>query len=162
MSNDAGVRRAALAFAGCALLLALAPAAGAQGNGTGRERAGVIVGALLTNRDTDTRLDSDNGPGTDIDLEDDLGLKSSLSVGRFGDYVWIKPRQRFDLAYFDLSRSATKRIDKTIVFGDQTFVIDTVLSTTADVTIVKADYTFAPLNRGRGYLGVTGGFTSPP
>jgi len=122
-----------------------------------RERAGIVLGAFLTHRDSETRLDSDSGLGTDIDLEGDLGLKSTIDVARFGGYVWFKKRQRFDFSYFDLSRSASRRIDKTIVFGDQTFNIDTVISSDESVSITKADYTFAPISRDRGFLGVTGG-----
>jgi hypothetical protein len=122
-----------------------------------RERAGIVMGAFITDRDTQTRLDPDLGPGTNIDLEADLGLESSSTVGRFGGYLWFKPRQRFDVSVFDLSRSAARRIEETIVFGDETFAIDTVVTAQSDLTIVKADYTFAPLDRPRGYLGVTGG-----
>lgn len=122
-----------------------------------RERAGIMVGAFLTNRDTETRLDSNLGPGTDLDLEGDLGLESTTNVGRLNGYVWISPRQRFDFAYFDLSRSASRRIQERIDFGDLTFEINTTIDTEFDLSIVKTDYTFAPVSRERGYLGLTAG-----
>ncbi len=122
-----------------------------------RERAGIIVGTFVTDRASETRLDSTTSTGTDIDLEADLGLETSTTVGRFGAYVWIKPRQRFDFSYFDLSRSADHRIEETIDFGDETFTINTIVSTENKLKILKTDYTFAPLTRDRGYLGVTGG-----
>lgn len=58
---------------------------------------------------------------------------------------------------FDLSRSASTRIDKTIEFGDQTFAIDTTVATQFDIAIYKTDYTFAPISLDRGFFGVTGG-----
>jgi hypothetical protein len=122
-----------------------------------RARGGVTIGAFVTHRDTETQLNSDSGPGSDIDLEGDLGLTSSTTVGRLGAYFWTKPRQRVDFSMFDLSRTASRRIDKTIEFGDQVFDIDTVVHTKSDLQIIKLDYTFAPLNRERGYLGLTGG-----
>jgi hypothetical protein len=121
------------------------------------ERSSILFGAFITDRDTSTRLDSDAGPGTEIDLEDDLGLETSMSVVRLGGYVWLGRRHRFDAALFDLSRDATTPIQETIHFGDATFEIDSVVETEQDLSIIKADYTFAAVARDRGFLGVTGG-----
>ncbi len=116
-----------------------------------------MLGAFITDRESTTRLDSDAGDGTEINLEDDLGLESSTSVARLGGYVWLGERHRIDGAYFDLSRSAAVPIQETIEFGDETFVINTVLETESDLSIIKADYTFAFLAKDRGWLGVTAG-----
>jgi hypothetical protein len=121
------------------------------------ERASIMFGAFVTDRESNTRLDSDVGDGTDINLEDDLGLESSTSVARLGGYVWLGERHRLDGAYFDLSRSASLPISKTIEFGDETFLINTIIETESTLKIIKADYTFAILARERGWFGVTGG-----
>ena len=124
----------------------------------GGERGSIMLGAFITDRDSSTRLDSDSGDqGTNIDMEDDLGLESSTNVARVGGYLWLGRRHRFDAAYFDLSRSASIPIQETIDFGDETFVINTALNTEADLTIIKADYTFAALAKDRGFLGITAG-----
>ena len=123
----------------------------------GEERAGIIVGAFITDRQSSTRLDSDAGDGTEIDMEDDLGLESSTNVARLGGYVWLGKRHRLDGAFFDLSREASFPIQETIDFGDETFVIDTAVDTQSDLTIIKADYTYAVVARDRGWLGVTAG-----
>ena len=122
-----------------------------------RERGSIMVGFFVTDRESSTRLDSDSGAGTEIDMEDDLGLESSTSVARLGGYYWVGRRHRIDAAYFDLSRSAAIPIQETIHFGDETFVINTVVETEADLSIIKADYTFAAVARDRGWLGVTAG-----
>jgi hypothetical protein len=123
-----------------------------------RERASILLGMFITDRATSARLDSNNGDaGSDIDLEDDLGLEDSTTVGRFGGYYWFNPRHRLDFSIFDLSRDASRTIQETIDFGDQTFQINTVVNTSNDLTITKVDYTFAPLSRPRGFLGVIGG-----
>jgi len=137
--------------------LAASTAAVAQENGARRERASIVLGTFITDRDTSARLDSDSGSGSDIDLEDDLGLEGSTTVARLGGYWWLNERHRFDAAYFDLSRDASKRLEETIEFGDETYTISTVVNVKSDLTVVKADYTFAMLNRDRGYLGITGG-----
>jgi hypothetical protein len=123
----------------------------------GEERASIMLGAFITDRQSNTRLDSDSGEGTDIDMEDDLGLESSTNVARLGGYVWLGERHRLDGAYFDLSRSAALPVQETIEFGDETFLINTVIETQSDLTIIKADYTFAVLARERGWFGITGG-----
>lgn len=144
-------------LAGIASLAQLVPLAGNAQPTTGEERAGIVLGAFITDRQSSTRFDSDSGDGTDIDMEDDLGLESSTNVGRFGGYVWLGRRHRLDAAYFDLSRSASIPINETIDFGDETFQINTVLNTESDLTIIKADYTFAVLAKDRGWLGLTAG-----
>src|SRR5687768_2670423 len=123
----------------------------------GGERASIMLGAFITDRESNTRLDSDMGDGTELDMEDDLGLESSTNAARLGGYVWLGRRHRIDGAYFDLSRTATIPIQETIDFGDETFQINTALTTESDLTIIKADYTFAALAKDRGYLGVTAG-----
>lgn len=130
--------------------------ANAQPN-AGTERASIMLGTFVTDRDSEARLDSDSGEGTDINLEDDLGLDSSMSVGRLGGYLWLGQRHRFDAAYFDMSREATRPIDETIEFGDEVFTINTVIETEQELSIIKADYTFAAIARDRGFLGITAG-----
>jgi hypothetical protein len=145
---------------GGVLVMSLTPLAGlAQEQQFHHGRAGIAIGAFLTDRQTETRLDGNAGVGrgTDIDLETDLGFEGTTNVARFDAYVWIKPRQRFDFAHFDLSRSANKRIQETIDFGDETFDIDAVVHSESGFEVTKIGYTIAPLNRERGYLGLTGG-----
>jgi len=128
----------------------------AQPTTTG-ERSSILFGAFITDRESSTRVDSDFGDGTEIDFEDDLGLESSTSVARLGGYFWLGRRHRLDGALFDLSRTASVPLQETIEFGDQTFVIDSVIETRSDLTILKFDYTFAAVARDRGFLGVTAG-----
>jgi hypothetical protein len=142
----------------CVFGLALAlPFAGSAQPSDRMERASIVLGAFITDRQSDTRFDSDSGEGTDLDMEDDLGLESSTNVARLGGYVWLGRRHRLDGAYFDLSRSASIPIQETIDFGDETFQINTALTTESDLKIIKADYTFAALAKDRGFLGVTAG-----
>ena len=144
-------------LAGIASLAQLVPFAGNAQPTTGTERAGIMVGAFITDRQSTTRLDNDDGSGTEIDLEDDLGLESSTNVARLGGYVWLGKRHRLDGAYFNLNRESTFPIKETIDFGDQTYVINTSIQTESKLSIIKADYTYAVLVKDRGWLGLTGG-----
>lgn len=150
------ITRTPVLFCIFGLAVALPFAASAQPS-EGMERASVMLGAFITDRQSQTRLDSDSGMGTDLDMEDDLGLESSTNVARIGGYVWLGRRHRIDGAYFDLSRTASIPIQETIDFGDETFEINTALTTESDLTIIKADYTFAALAKDRGFLGITAG-----
>jgi hypothetical protein len=141
------------AIAGCLLAPSYANAQSAD-----RERGAILLGTFITNRNTNARVDSNSGnPGTDVDLENELGLDSSTSVMRASGYFWLSRRQRLDVSYFDLSRSASRKIDETINFDDKTFQINTVVSTENHLTITKLDYTFAFLTRDNWFVGVTGG-----
>ena len=135
----------------------LIPLPGNAQPSVGAERASILIGAFITDRQSSTRLDSGSGEGTEIDLEDDLGLESSTNVARLGGYVWLGRRHRLDGAYFDLKRESTFLIDETIEFGDETFAVNTVIESESKLSIIKADYTFAVLARDRGYLGLTAG-----
>jgi hypothetical protein len=149
-----GVNAAILGLGIGALLLSTTLPAQAPAQ---RERAGVLFGAFISEPITSIRLDSDSGSGTDVDLEDDFGLDSSTSVLRVAGYWWLSERNRLDFSLFDFSREGSRQISETIEFGDETFEIDTVVAAKADYSIWKAAYTFAPLVKERGYLGVTGG-----
>lgn len=125
------------------------------------ERGSVMLAAFSTGRNSDARLDSGSrsgsGNGTDFDLEDDLGLERYMTVARLSGYVWITQRQRIDFSLFDLSREASKTLQKNIELGDQTFTVDAAVDTVNELKIYKVDYTFAALNRDRGFLGIVAG-----
>jgi hypothetical protein len=130
----------------------------AQGERYETERGSLYLGVFVTDRATDTRLDSDSGVGTDINFEEDLGFERSMSVARLGGTFYMQPRQSIDFGVFDLSRDASRVIDENIEFGDQTYTINSLITSTFDLTITKIDYTFAPLSRPGGYLGFNAGF----
>jgi len=120
------------------------------------DRFSVSLGAFVTDRDTDTRLDSNTlGPGTEIDFEEDLGLDSSDSVFRLDGHFRFNEKHRVNFAVFDLSRDSSKAIQRDIQYGDEIFVIDTAVNTNIDLTIYKLAYTYSFMQRDNGYLGAT-------
>jgi hypothetical protein len=122
-----------------------------------RERAAIAFGAFITDPATEVSVGNDSGNGTDIDMEDDLGLERSTTVLRLGGHLWLSERNRLDFSLFSFSREGTRRIDETIEFGDEIFAINTVVTSQADLDVAKAAYTFAPIVKERGYLGLTAG-----
>ena len=65
-----------------ALLLVMFLSANAIADSHDDERFSVSLGAFITDRSTDTQLNSAANPGTDIDFENDLGLENSDTVFR--------------------------------------------------------------------------------
>ncbi len=122
-----------------------------------RERAAISFGAFISRPETEARVDSDSGQGTDLNLEDDLGLQSSMTIARLDGHWWLSRRNRLDFSVFNFSRDGTRTIDETIDFGDRTFAINTVVNSTQDLDIAKAAYTFAPVIKDRGFVGLTAG-----
>jgi hypothetical protein len=94
-----------------------------------RERAAVSLGAFVSKPATEARVDNDAGQGTNLNLEDDLGLQSSTTIARIDGHWWISRRNRLDFSVFNYNRDGTRTINETINFGDRTFAINTVLST---------------------------------
>lgn len=121
------------------------------------ERASVLLGAFIAGPDTSARVDSVNGRGTDIDLENDLGLDTTKTVARLDGYYWFSLRHRLDVSLFEYSRDATKTIERTIDFGGRSFVLNRTLDASSDVSIFKVAYTFAPIVRSRGHFGISAG-----
>jgi len=113
---------------------------------------------FITDRETNTRFDSTDGtPGTDVDLEADLGLEKSDSVFRIDASYRFAPKHQITFSVFDLSRTASREIQKEIRWQDSVFLINTIVDTDFDLAIYKIDYTWRFMQRDQGYLGVTGG-----
>jgi len=120
------------------------------------DRFSISLGAFVTDRSTDTQLDSDVlGKGTVIDFEDDLGLDSSDSVFRIDGHYRFSQKHRVNFSVFDLSRDSSATILRDIQYGDKIFPIDTVVNTSFDLNIYKLTYAYSFMQRDSGYLGVS-------
>lgn len=134
------------------LIVSAAPAAAQSLDG---DRFSLSLGVFVTDRDTEARLDSAAGEGTDTDFESDLGLDSSDTVFRVDGYYRFAERHRADFSVFDLSRGSSKEIQRDIQWGDTLYPIDTSIRADFDLTIYKAAYTYSFLSQDDGYLGGT-------
>ena len=116
------------------------------------------IGVFLTDRSIKTGVDGIAGMvGTEVDLEGDLGLNRSDSVFRIDGYYRFNQKHRLDFSVFDLSRTASKVIQKNIEWNDTLFPIDTTVDSDFDLTIYKIAYTWSFMRRDKGYLGLTAG-----
>jgi len=144
----------------CALLPAflLAGPAMADAQSAGMDKASLSLSVFLTHRDSNTRLDASAGdPGTDVDLENELGLNRSDSVFRVDAFYKFNEAHRIDVSWFDLSRSSSKVIERDIEWNDTLYPIDTAVNSEFDLDIYKVAYTWSFLRKDRNFLGATGG-----
>ena len=77
---------------------------------------------------TDVRIDPTTGVppgtlGTPVNAERDLGLPAHLHQGRVEFMFRLRERHKLRVEYYEADRSATRTLDNTIVFGDQTFLV---------------------------------------
>jgi hypothetical protein len=123
-----------------------------------RERASIVLGIFVTDPEVTARVSASiNNAGTELKLGDDLGLENSATIARLGGYYWFSRRHRLDGSWFSLSLDGGRAIDETIEFGDQSFEINTLVETRADLDIAQVSYTFAALIREVSYLGISAG-----
>jgi hypothetical protein len=75
---------------------------------------------------TDLRLDQAGSttPGTNLRVEDDLGMSDSKSEGRAELQFRLRERNRVRVDYMKLARLGDKVITRPINFGDQTFNVN--------------------------------------
>jgi hypothetical protein len=122
------------------------------------ESFSVSLGVFLTNRDSKARVDGTiPDSGTPVDLENDLGFDKSDTVFRIDGYYRFNEKHRIDFSVFDLSRSASKQIEREIDWNDTIYPIDTVIDANLDLAIYKLAYTWSFMRRDNGYLGLTAG-----
>ena len=116
------------------------------------------VGAFLTDRNSKARVDSTNGDrGTEVDLEDDLGLDNSDTVVRVDGFWRFAEKHRIDFSVFDLSRFASTPLAMYIDWKDTTFPVNANVDADFDLAIYKIAYTWLFLKEERGFLGATAG-----
>jgi hypothetical protein len=134
---------AAIAFAATAI----APAAAQQVplHPALQDRWSFGAGVFFPSTATQASLTSNStGLGTSIDFEDTFGMKRSDTVPTAYGRWRINQRWRIDAEYFQLNRSSERVIDREINWGDQTFPVNTSVSSKFDFSDlrVSAGYSF--------------------
>lgn len=123
------------------------------------KRLGLTLGAqLIAGVSTVMHVDSPTfGVGTEIDLEDDLGLDDSRLMGRI-DINWRMARKHeLDFSLFRISRDGSRMLDRDIQIGDVVFPINTQVTSESELTVIKLAYRYAFLHRPRWHVGTSVG-----
>jgi hypothetical protein len=106
------------------------------------------AGVFFPSSNTQVEVGSNNGDfGNMIDFEKDLGFnKNTTSFA--GAFEWrISRRSRLGAEYFYLKRTATKRLQKEIEFGDHTYPVDATVSAFMDNQIYRITYGYAFISK---------------
>ena len=92
---------------------------------------------------TDLRVDSNTSVGTNIDLEDDLGLDSSTHTWFAGLQWRFFNRHRLAVEYWKTDRSSTYTLNKDITVEDTTYSAGATMNTTFNLEMVPISYSYS-------------------
>ncbi len=125
-------------------------------------RFSVTGGTSPADFDTNIRIDPDDaaGEGTLVSFERDLGLEDSRNLQRFG--VQWRPLARHELAatHFSAPRAGLEQIDREIVFRDETYSVNALVTTEFDLDYWSATYTYWARRAERSGIGITLGIAN--
>jgi hypothetical protein len=107
-----------------------------------RDKFYFTLGAYFPRTTTSAELESHTGVGANIDFENTLGMKESKSVPMAMARWRTGERWRIEAEYFQLNRTGDKTIDRTINWGDQTFPVN---------STVSSKFNFSDLRLSAGY-----------
>jgi hypothetical protein len=118
----------------------------------------IRFGSFLDSIDSKIVRDASDGSiGTDIDLEDVLGLSDSESVLHLDAIYRIGTYHRLELGYLATSRGGRKTLQRDIDFGDEHFPAGTELDSDFETQIVRLGYAYSLINDPQKEIGVMGG-----
>lgn len=107
-------------------------------------RFSLIGGSSSSSFDTNARIDPETSAeeGTLVSFENDLGLEDSATLERFS--VQWRPFARHELAgtFFSAPRSGQEQIDREIVFRNETYRAQALVTTQWDLDYASLTYTY--------------------
>lgn len=115
----------------------------------------VKAGAYFPLNNTNVKVGGANGNfGTEIDFEDDLGF-TSYSTSFIADLNWrVSRRSTVAFEYYYLGRKSTKKLDREINFGENTYPINAEVSAFFNTQIARFSYGYAFISKPKIEAGV--------
>jgi hypothetical protein len=111
------------------------------------QRFKVSAGLFIPVNNTNIEIDPSDGTGTDIDFEDDLGFEE-VTPTLLADFQWrTSRRSRLDFSFYLVNRKSTKTLDKDIIFGEDTFKVNSSVSSSFNTDIYRISYGYALLSK---------------
>jgi hypothetical protein len=100
-----------------------------------------LGGFFLSSINTRLSLTDESGHGgQQVDFSRDLGGRDNLTLFR-GDAEWqFAANHKVQLSYFNIDRTASKAIERTIDWGDQTYPVSTTLHSEVQQIVTKLNY----------------------
>ncbi|HEY8519869.1 MAG TPA: hypothetical protein VIN61_07310 [Gammaproteobacteria bacterium] len=113
-----------------------------------------LGGQEFTSFTTAMRLDSETrGIGTRIRLESDVNLEQRVRAARIEGVYNFAGRHHVAFAAYDIDRTGTRRVERSIRFRDETFTLGTMVGAALDQDVAKVAYGYEALARPRATLG---------
>jgi hypothetical protein len=108
----------------------------------------VDLGWFFMSNDIRVRVDGETSDviGTDVDFDDTFGVGD---FDRFrAEALWrIAPRHVLRGMYFENNRSATRSLEREVVWGDRTFPISASVTARTELSVAQLSYEYAFLRR---------------
>jgi hypothetical protein len=125
----------------------------------GEETLTFGMGVFLQAFDTTLRVDNQSaGAGSDVDLENDLGLTEDQSVF-WANLNWrFADRHRFGVSYFNFTRDATAEALEEIEIGDEIYPVGATLTTEFSASIMPFYYAYSFIKKDKHELAGSIGF----
>ncbi|MGH8403273.1 MAG: hypothetical protein ACRESO_07735, partial [Gammaproteobacteria bacterium] len=109
----------------------------------------VSLGVFDPKASTNIRLDAQNGRfGTNLHLESDLGLPERRTVPQATLGYRFTRHASLEFGYFDLRRTGSRVIDKSISYGGETYTLNTVVNTFSDSRTEFVQFRYAFVDQG--------------
>jgi hypothetical protein len=120
-------------------------------------RFSLIGGSSASSFDTNARIDPETSAeeGTLVSFENDLGLEDAATLQRFS--IQWRPFARHELAgtFFSAPRNGQEQIDREIVFRNETYRAQALVTTQWDLDYASVTYTYWMRRSDRDGLGLT-------
>jgi hypothetical protein len=124
------------------------------------DRFQIGLGSYVTNFESEVSLSPSGGAaGTEINLEDLLGLSKQENVFRLDGYWRFNLKHRIAFGYYGVSRDASRTIDEEFNWGDEVVTVDSDVETNFDAPVFGASYQYAFVNNAKIESGVTVGLS---
>jgi len=109
------------------------------------EKFSASFGGFISNTNTQLQLRAGGGLGGVVDLEDALGLDSSMFVFRADFTYRFRPRRRhrFDVSYASFTRGGERVLAENIKIGDTIFPAGSVVDTKFNFDIIKTRWSYS-------------------
>ena len=112
------------------------------------ERLRLDFGGFFQDFSTTLRIDSKNGSGTELSLEDDLGLDANKTSFRFDGYWRFGRRGRIEWAYQTFRRANDHTLNRRIEINDKVFDVGASVSSVSSAHVAELYYSWSLLNTG--------------
>ena len=124
----------------------------------GEEKFTLSAGVFLPTFNTKVTVNnSDLDLGSEIDVENDLGLKEDETVFWFGGTWRFAPRHRVGVAYFQFKRDATKTLLTDLEIGDEIYEAGATLESEFKLQTIPITYYYTFRKRENYHLSLSAG-----